>query len=940
MSQKISEISALADQRKAIFENSLLNVEDTQKALMTAISSEEQLLFSELNLLASKLDRGGKDICSSCTNLKEMLVGVCGEVSIILQLAKESPSHSLNRYVKISHVVKGTLDPSYRVLVPELQHLSVPYWNLVPETIDDVLNDTNKYTQEHIDHAMKLSDAIIKIASGDISVVENIGPVNFHVYTRNNPENMRSQRAKVHKIFTSKLKMIQHEKLKNVQNPLIVPKSSIKLDPKAKPKSEQSAPKLQEWLGLRDWKNTQAKRRNGVPKEGEFKGFNFGNEFAYRRTKTKKSVFDDPVLFRALTEDNLPEEATEQNIEIFTIGRDKKLESTGRSKEEKLMSEEYYESQVHFTGNLMGVCVYGRNGAQEPSANEEILHRLNIRYCFPFIILYEAKDTDLSSSNSLKKNSSIIDKAHSGLRTEDGNSDFTLPILSPEMEKINVPIVLGKVERPRNALFVADVRQTNIRIQSIHSNSITPETSRFLGAAANLWKPIEDGFEISNVIKGKTVESWLFSCPDFQTAEKWVSMLIGEDSDTKACIHKIGAARLCIKSLSGHRNTVKMSRSKASEIQPGEEDKTGNPMIDVVPKIPDNTREKLLLSTQPDHHILTQTVVYEDEEGEYYEEEEIDFPDVMSARLDRKLTAKETNSLEKLLIPSILKIGKEPVIQIEELQVFGASFDSKNPRQVVLLTKSRLLVISSETFEKHISHDLLLDEYSIPEEHFTEIIPLSESSESKSSNFSIISSQDSYSNGNTNNFDFGFEYHRKPGTSITFVCPTKDSELIWLDTINNSGKRKPLKYWRQILDGLIVRHRRKRSPKSPKASKRSSKGSRSSHSRRKSTNRHVFDDSDKFTDTSIQFDREADLKKSLKEEKKQDLKKSEIYSTSSSGHHHKPSKNESQKLDSNNEASDQTNVTKNTVKFKLPPQADDLSNTDNSGLSRRSVRAT
>ncbi|KAH8582300.1 degraded Zn-finger bbox Zn finger [Cryptosporidium sp. chipmunk genotype I] len=875
MSQKISEISALAEQRKTIFENNLLNVEDTQKSLTRAISSEEQLLFTELNLLASKLDRGGKDICKSCVDLKEMLVSVCGEVSIILQLAKESPSHSLNRYVKISNVVKGTLDPTYRVLVPELQHLSVPYWNLFPEVIDDVLNDTNKYTQEHIDHAMKLSDAITKIASGDISVVEDIGPINVQIYAKGKTENDRAARAKVHKIFTSKLKMIQHEKLKNVQNPLIAPKSSIKLDSKIKAKSKakaaQTGPKLQEWLGLRDWKNNQSKRQT-TAKNKNLPAFNIVNEVNHSTSNTKKSIFDDFGLIRALSDGDMKiDEIVEKDIEIMTIGRDKKLEAIGRTKEEKLKTEEFYESQVHFTGKLMGACIYTRkeDGSEVLKMDYELM-QINIKYCFPFIVIYDASSTGEQNykDSSTKENSNIIDKAHSIRGIE-----YTLPTISPGLERIDIPIVLGKIEKPKSSLFVADIRQSNIRIQSIHSNSITPETSKFLGAVANSWKPIEDGFEISNVIKGNTIDSWVFSCPDFNIAEKWISMLKGEDSDVKSCIQKIGTARLCIKSLVNKRNSVKMSKSKLTKNLTGNDEQA---FIDVVPNVPNNAREKLLISVQPDHHELTQTFVYEDDEGEYYEEQEIDLPDVMSIRLNRKLSAKKTKSLEKLMIPSILKVGKEPVIQIEKLNVLGSSLTSTNP-QVVVLTKSRLYITSTEIFEKNLSHDLLLDEYSIQEKCFIDTIHLSDSSNSSNTyKFSIISPKlsESSTNDNLSNLDnFGFEYrdHRRnlpannisnkndnannfDGAIITFICPTKDSELIWLDSIHNNIKKKPLKYWRQILDGIIVRHRKMpRSPKSLKGSRSSKPSGVISRSRRRSSINNTLEESDRFTDTSIHF---------------------------------------------------------------------------------------
>lgn len=873
MSQKISEISALADQRKTIFENNLLNVEDTQKSLTRAIASEEQLLFTELNLLASKLDRGGRDICKSCVDLKEMLVSVCGEVSIILQLAKESPSHSLNRYVKISHIVKGTLDPTYRVLVPELQHLSVPYWNLFPEIIDDVLNDTNKYTQEHIDHAMKLSDAITKIASGDISVVEDIGPINVQVYAKNFG-NDRHIRAKVHKIFTSKLKMIQHEKLKNVQNPLIAPKSSLKaLDPKAKAKAKskaaQTGPKLQEWLGLRDWKNNLSKKQGATKNKSQpALGFRVKAERGASSKGRKESILDNIDVIRALSDGDIKTDQICENIEIMTIGRDKKLEATGRTKEEKLQTEEFYESQVHFTGTLLGACTYTRkeDGSEVLKMDEE-LTRLNLKYCFPFIIIYDASketagDEDSSSVSSLKENCNIIDNTNSGKATTAENS---LPTISPGLERIDIPILLGKVEKPKNSLFVADIRQSNIRIQSIHSNSITPETSAFLGAAANSWKPVEDGFEISNVIKGATIDSWVFSCPDFNTAEMWISMLKGENQDVKSCIQKVGTARLCIRSLTSKRASIKMSKSKLAENSPLEVQNSDAALIDVVPKIPNNTRERILLSALPDHHKLTQTIMYEDDQGEYYEEQEIDLPDVMSVRLDRKLSAKKAKSIEKLMIPSILKVGKEPVIQIEKLYVFGSPLDHRS-LQVVVLTKHELHVTSVEIFEKNLSHDLLLDEYSIQKRFFVESISLSGSrNSSHGSGFFVISPNKDEASSSLQDC-FGFEYRKEgpPGagssknsadrrsaaTITRFICPSKDSELIWLDSIQNHAKKKPLKYWRQILDGTIIRHRRTRSPKgSSKLLKNSSSLSRTR--RRSSTGDNLADESDKFTDTSL-----------------------------------------------------------------------------------------
>ncbi|OII73397.1 B-box zinc finger domain-containing protein [Cryptosporidium ubiquitum] len=876
MSQKISEISALAEQRKSVFENNLINVEETQKSLNRAIASEEQLLFTEIDLLANKLNRGGEDICKSCENLKEMLITVCGEVSIILQLSKESPSHSLNRYVKISNVVKGTLDPSYRVLVPELQHLSVPYWNLFPEIIDDVLNDTNKYTQEHIDHAMKLSDAITKIASGDISVVEDIGQINAQVYAKSNSENERAARAKVHKIFTSKLKMIQHERLKNIQNPLIAPKSSLKLDPKNKAKSKakaaQTGPKLQEWLGLRDWKNNQSRKQNNAKNKNP-NGFKIPNEAYNSTSKGNKSIFDDLGIIRALSDGDIKfDEIVEKDIEIMTIGRDKKLEALGRTKEEKLQTEEFYESQVHFSGTLMGACIFTKkdDGIEVFKMDDE-LTKINFKYCFPFIVIYDA-------SSSEKQNSKIMDKAYS---IKGGMNEHALPTISPGLERIDIPIVLGKIEKPKNSLFVADIRQSNIRIQSIHSNSITPETSKFLGATANSLKPIEDGFEISNVIKGNTIDSWVFSCPDFNTAEKWISMLKGEDLDVKSCIKKVGTARLCIKSLANKRNNQKMSESKLTENPLGSTEEQA--FIDVVPKIPNNAREKLLISVQPDHHELTQTIIYEDDEGEYYEEQEIELPDVMSIRLDRKLSAKKTKSLEKLMIPSILKIGKDSVIQIEKLNVIGSSFDSMN-LQVVALTKNRLYITSPEIFEKNLSHDLLLDEYSIQEKCFIEPINLTDSSDpSNSSRFYVISpklKESPKKNDNSMNKNyFGFEYgeNRHPindknnnqndnsnntdRTTIKFICPSKDSEQIWLDSIYNHTKKKPLKYWRQILDGIIVRHRRRfTSPKSSKGPKSLKNSGALSHSKRRSSRNNIFEESDKFTDTSThiqQSDMEA-----------------------------------------------------------------------------------
>lgn len=872
MSQKISEISALADQRKTIFENNLLNVEDTQKSLTRAIASEEQLLFTEINLLASKLDRGGNDICKSCVDLKEMLVSVCGEVSIILQLAKESPSHSLNRYVKISNVVKGTLDPTYRVLVPELQHLSVPYWNLFPEIIDDVLNDTNKYTQEHIDHAMKLSDAITKIASGDVSVVEGIGQINAQVYAKANFGNDRHVRAKVHKIFTSKLKMIQHEKLKNVQNPLIAPKSSLKaVDPKCrtKPKAAQTGPKLQEWLGLRDWKNNQSKKQSIAKNKNPTAMCLPDNIEKVASSKSRKeSIFDNIDIIRALSDGDIKvDQIVEKDIEIMTIGRDKKLETLGRTKEEKLQTEEFYESQVHFTGTLLGACTYTRksDGSEVLKMDEE-LTLLNLKYCFPFIIVYdankEAAGDENSSLSSKRESSNIMDKMHSaGARM----AKNPLPTISPGLERIDIPIVLGKVEMPKNSLFIADIRQSNIRIQSIHSNSITPETSAFLGAAANSWKPIEDGFEISNVIKGATIDSWVFSCQDFNIAEMWISMLKGEDKDVKSCIQKVGTARLCIRSLTSKRANVKMSKSKLAENPPGVENAA---FIDAVPKIPNNTREKIILSALPDHHDLTQTIIYEDDQGEYYEEQEIDLPDVMSIRLDRRLSARKVKSIEKLLIPSILKIGKEPVIQIEKLHVLGSSLDHRS-LHVVALTRHELLATPIEVFEKNISHDLLLDEYSIQKRCFVESISLSGSSDSShGSAFSVISPGKDEASSPLQDC-FGFEYRQegshlplgagggkddadcRPAAITTrFICPNKDSELIWLDCIQNHAKKKPLKYWRQILDGTIARHRKtRRSPKGSKPAKGSSSLSQTRH--RSSVGNQTFGESGKFTDTSL-----------------------------------------------------------------------------------------
>ncbi|KAH7647214.1 hypothetical protein FG379_002357 [Cryptosporidium bovis] len=799
MSQKILEVTGSSEQRKNIFESNLLNVEDSQKSLTKAINSEEQLLFTELNLLSNKLERGGEDIMQSCINLKEILVSICGEVSIILQLAKDSPSHALNRYVKISNVVKGTLDPNYRVFAPELQHLSVPYWNLNLETINEVLEDTDKYTQEHTNHAIKLSDAIKRISMGDLSVVEEIGPINVKVYGRENAED-RSKRAKVHKIFTNKLKVIQYDKLKNVANPLSAPKSTtVKSKVATKTKNDL---KIQEWLGLRNWKGTKQKKANNLSDKK--------NDMLFKFDFKKKSGnnYDDLNVIKALSDsENIVKDEDEKQIEILTIGRDKSLEANGRSKEEKMLSEEYYESQIHFSGELMGTCVYSKE-----KENDQKFRKIAIKYCFPFIILYDPNNmSEIYSEDTNQVSSTILENVNQ-IKNDLNNDEKSreLPLISPGISKINIPIFFGKIEKPKNSLFVADIRHTNIRIQSIHSNLITPETSKYLGAAETELNTIQDGFEISNVMGGNTVEAWIFSCKSFDVAEKWISMLKGEDNDVKSCILNVGAARLCIRTLSKKGSNVKIGKSSIKE---------DIPLVDVVPQNPENEREKLLFLAQNDHHYNKETIIYEDEDGsKYYEEREVDIPDLMSIRLDRKLSGK---SSENLFISSILKVGKDPVIHLERLNVLGEGIGQAN-QKIVLLTKLRLYIVSQDIFEKNLSHDILLDEYSISENLCTSIINVSD--KTQINNIRMLSTVNNIvhdPNGNNTATYFGFEYFMRVDKSIMFICPNKQSEIIWINQIYNSEKKKPLRYWRQILDGTIVR----KSRSSNRSSQRSSFGS-------------------------------------------------------------------------------------------------------------------
>ncbi|KAH8738797.1 hypothetical protein FG386_002252 [Cryptosporidium ryanae] len=796
MSQKILEITGSAEQRKNIFESNLLNVEDSQKSLTKAINSEEKLLFTELSLLSNKLERGGEDIIQSCVNLKEILVSICGEVSIILQLAKDSPSHALNRYVKISNVVKGTLDPNYKVFAPELQHLSVPYWNLNLETINEILEDTDKYTQEHTNHAIKLSDAIKKISMGDLSVVEEIGPINVKVYGRENVED-RSKRARVHKIFTNKLKVIQNDKLKNITNPLTAPKSAMTATVKTKVATRtKNDLKIQEWLGLRNWKGTKQKKSTNIT--------NKKNEaFKVDFTSKNENHHDDMNVIKALSDsESVAKDEEETKMEIFTIGRDKSLEVNGRSKEEKMLSEEYYESQIHFSGDLMGVCVYSK----ERENKDLKLTKIAIKYCFPFIILYDPNNMDQIYAEDANQTSPTILKNTNQVKNNLDNDQQSkeLPVISPGILKINIPIFFGRIERPKNSLFIADVRQTNIRIQSIHSNSVTPETSRYLGAAETEFNIIQDGFEISNVMGGNTIEAWIFSCKSFDIAEKWISMLRGEDNDVKSCIFNVGAARLCIKTLSKKGSNIKIAKSNVNK---------DVPLIDVVPKNPENEREKLLFLAQSDHHYNKETLIYEDEDGsEYYEERELDIPDLMSIRLNRKLSRKMSGkSGDNLLISSILRVGKDPVIHLEKLHIIFNKTEQMN-QKIALLTKSKLYIASQDNFDKNLSHDVLLDEYSISEAVCSTIISVLD--KTQVSNIRALST----SNGD-NCVYFGFECSVKGDKSIIFICPNKQSENIWMNQIYNSEKKKPLKYWKQILDGTIVRKSRSSSRSSLRASK-------------------------------------------------------------------------------------------------------------------------
>ncbi|KAL7067573.1 hypothetical protein ACR3K2_19820 [Cryptosporidium serpentis] len=793
LGQKITEVSALASQRKSTFQNNLLNVEDAQKALINAMITEQDLLHAELKLLSDKVSLGGKNISKSCADLHNLLIRVCGETSILLQISEDVPSHTLNRYVRISNIVKGTLDPAYKVLVPELQHLSVPYWNLNNFAVLEVLQDTQVYIQEHLNHAINISEAICTIASGDVSVVDTINSNNFKASV-NKGNQVKLQDIRVHKIITNKIKENKNVNLRsnpskavyNTNNE-IVKKTPVKTKQKSSNsnilnKYSNDLVSFKEWLGIRNV--TELKSLKSIQSLHAIDKINEGE---------------------SLSEDEVPlkdELKSDKELEITTVGRAENLEKSHLSKFDILNTEEYFEAYVHLKGILMASCIKSSDEDQQDITIQDCLKPITLKLCFPFMLLYDSSNNNfqkLQDYNSSELDNERIQSAllsHPKLNKKNLDSSLEemveYPFIVKEKETILINSKMGTIKKPVDALFITDIRQPGIRIHTIHEDSITKELSSYLGRKSTTWQPINEGFEICEVSYGKTLYSWVFSCSTFKVAEKWVSMLRGDNQELRNSIASIGIARLLI-----NENTKKkIIHHKKNSLEPIIDPSRRVSLLEAPPEIINNNREKLLLLTKNMHS----------------SDNIKNIPDLLSIRKERlnQLRTYKQYKNELNLDPK-LRIGKFYVTNAEVLLVKGLGKTRAFKKVVLLLAYPTLAIIPFLNFESAISRNILQDEYVILEHFCTLTVKLTNGDIvqkgtifekqlfyiNKIKNQELLNKDNTLENLKYNGKIRGFEIKISSGVLI-FICPNDASERMWIQAISHPKEQKVMRNWKQL----------------------------------------------------------------------------------------------------------------------------------------------
>ncbi|EEA08360.1 uncharacterized protein CMU_021230 [Cryptosporidium muris RN66] len=790
LGQKITEVSALASQRKNTFQNNLLNVEDAKKALINAIIAEQDLLHAELKLLSDKVSLGGKNISKSCDDLHNLLIRVCGESSILLQISEDMPSHTLNRYVRISNIVKGTLDPTYKVLVPELQHLSVPYWNLNNLTVLEVLQDTQVYIQKHLNNAINISEAICTIASGDISVVDTIKLDYFKTSVKkgNQVKQVKLQDIRVHKIITNKIKENKNANLRSNPSKAVYNTNNIEKPPaKAKQKSNNILNKhpndlvsFKEWLGihnankLKSLKNIQGLRITDKINNG--------------------SLSKNQISLQNGLKSN-------KELEITTVGRDEYLERNYSSRSDIPNTKEYFEAYVHLKGILMASCIKLSDKEQQDTTIQDCLKPITLKLCFPFILLY-----DYGNNNSQKlqdHNSSELDNegkqsillSHPKLNKKDLDSSLEevveYPSVIKEKETILINLKMGTVEKPVDALFITDIRHPGIRIHTIHEDSITKELSSYLSRKSTTLQPINEGFEVCEVSCGKTLYSWVFSCSTFKVAERWVSMLRGDNQELQDSIASIGIAKLL-----NQDTKNKVIHHKKESLDPIIDPSCKIQPLEVPSETISNNREKLLLLTRDMHS----------------SDDVKNIPDLLSIRKERlnKLRTCKKHKNELNLDPK-LRIGQSYVTNAEALLVRGLEGTRAFKKVVLLLAYPTLVIIPFLNFEAAISRSILQDEYVVSEHFCTLIIKLTNDNiiqngttfEKQLFYIGKIASQELLNKNSAlehlkcKGKIRGFEI-MVPNKVLIFICPNSASEKMWIQAISHPKEQKIMRNWRQL----------------------------------------------------------------------------------------------------------------------------------------------
>ncbi|OII71020.1 hypothetical protein cand_018590 [Cryptosporidium andersoni] len=785
--QKITEVSALASQRKNTFQSNLLNVEDAQKALINAIIAEQDLLHAELKLLSDKVSLGGKNISKSCDDLHNLLIRICGESSILLQISEDVPSHTLNRYVRISSIVKGTLDSTYKVLVPELQHLSVPYWNLNNFAVLEVLQDTQVYIQKHLNNAINISEAICTIVSGDISVVDTIKLDYFKASVKKENQ-VKLQDIRIHKIITNKIKENKNVNLRSNPSKAVHNTNNVVEKPPVKAKQKSN--------------NILKKHSNDLVSFKEWLGIHNDNKLKSLKSIQNLDIIDK-ISDGSLSEDQVSLQnglKSNKELEITTVGRDEYLERNYLLKSDIPNTKEYFEAYVHLKGILMASCIKLSDKGQQDKTIQDCLKPITLKLCFPFMLLY-----DYSNNNSQElqdHNSSELDNegiqsillSHPKLNKKDLDSSLEeiveYPSIIKEKQTVLINLKMGTIEKPVDALFITDIRQPGIRIHTIHEDSITKELSSYLSRKSTTWQPINEGFEVCEVSCGETLYSWVFSCSTFKVAERWVSMLRGDNQELQDSIASIGIAKLLSEDTKN-----KVIHHKKESLEPIIDPSCNIPSSEVPPEIISNNREKLLLLTRDMHS----------------SDDVKNIPDLLSIRKERlnQLRTCKKHKNELNLDPK-LRIGKSYVTNAEVLLVRGLEGTRAFKKVVLLLAYPTLVIIPFLNFEAAISRNILQDEYVVLEHFCTLIVKLTNDNIIQNGTFEKqlfyigkIADQESLNKNNAlehlkcNGKIRGFEI-MTPSKVLIFICPNSASEKMWIQAISHPKKQKVMRNWRQL----------------------------------------------------------------------------------------------------------------------------------------------